>query len=90
VSADVTKESPSWTPSYSATSQGSSPHFESQAILENDPEPTPAVAEDSPAVTQEEDPEPVVADPVVKELTSQVVASTKVCDEVDVLRCLSS
>lgn len=89
MSTDDTKEPLSLTPPYSATVQGSSPHLESQATLEKDPEPTPAAADDVLAVTQEEGPEPVAADPLVEELASQVVASTEVCGEITEPRCPS-
>ena len=75
VSGDVS-ESPSWTPSYSTTVQGSSPHFQPETIPKGDSEPVsdelsalngvPAITRDARSAPAEpeptEDPEPAVTE----------------------------
>ena len=59
-------KSPSWTPSYSTSVQGSSPRFESQAVLENDPEPFPSdprASGDPPTPAQDAESVPAPAEP---------------------------
>jgi len=76
---DVSK-STSWTPSYSTTIQGSSPHFESEAASGDDSE---HISPEPLALTRDAEPVPAPAEPVaaVELLESPVTGDAKPTDE---------
>ena len=83
---DISKAS-SWTPSYSTVVQGSSPRFDSEAVLQDDSEVVssePPAPDDVPATSQDAEPAPAPAEPVgTEEVPSTHVPSERPSDVFD-------